>query len=639
MSKTPGAQVQGLKIDRSFVSVNVGELVCHQKVVYRITQVLDFHSVLGLDVETGRPSILRISELKEFLGSKIVGPYADYDLEDIGAEEWAVAQKRYAVIQPLLGIEGQSKRVVEARAKEAKVDPVTVYRWLRRFKEQGELTGLIPTKRGWGKGRARISEDVEKVIDEILNEYFLTERRPDVASTVYEIRKRCRSLKLTPPAVNTVQARINKIPERTRLRKRGDIELASNRHDARVGRLSTEYPLQIVQIDHSPIDLIIVDDIHRRPIGRPWLTVAICVYSRMITGYYLSMHAPSALSVAMCVVHSILPKEKWLALHGVSGDWPVWGKMSTMHSDNGRDFKTENLIRSLNNHAISKEFRPKGEKHWGGHIERFINSNSKHSKKDRGATFSNPLERREYDSEGKAIYTFAEFEARLIRNILKYHEEFHDELDMAPIRKWNLAFFGDKEHNPVLPLPPRVADPWAFQLDFLPSARRVIHPYGVELDAMYFAEALRPWVGVTDPETGKAQKFLFRRDPRDINRIWFKDPALNEYFEVPILRSRYPGLTVAEYVNAKKKARAEGRGAINEALVDKYVDENKQQEIEAAEKTKSARKSAQSRANNSKQSTPARPAPHAETEAVSATLPASSEMLSVDDVDTFGDVW
>ncbi|MFD2640821.1 helix-turn-helix domain-containing protein [Pseudomonas japonica] len=636
MSDSKSPEPQGLKIDRSFVKIELGELVCHRKSTYRITQVLDFNSVLGLDIEMGRPKVLRIQELKPFIGSKIVGPYADYDLEDIGTEEWAIAQKRYTVIQPLLRYEGQPKKIVEERAKESGVDPVTIYRWLRRYKERGELTGLIPSKRGWSPGRSRISPEVEEVIKTVLDEYYLTPQRPDVASTVYQARKACRALKLPQPAVRTVQARINNIPERVRLLRRGDIELANNKHAARVGSLETEYPLQIVQIDHSPIDLIIVDDVHRKPIGRPWLTIAICVHTRMVTGYYLSMQAPSALSVAMCVVHSILPKEQWLAQHGISGEWPVWGKMTTLHSDNGRDFKTENLIRSLNNHAIHKEFRPKGEKHWGGHIERYINSNSRHSKRDKGATFSNPLERREYDSDGEAIYTFAEFEARLIRNILKYHEQFHNGLGMAPIRKWNLAFFGDKEHTPISPLPPRVADPWSFQLDFLPSAERVIHPYGVEMDAMYFAEALRPWVGATDPATGKQRKFLFRRDPRDINRIWFKDPALNEYFEVPILRARYQGGTVAEYVNAKKKSRAAGLGAVNEELVDRFSDENKRQEIEAAEKTKQARKSAQSRANNMKQSTPARPSPIPEP---TVELPASSEMLSIDEVDTFGDVW
>jgi len=262
-------QPQGTKIDRSFVTITVGGLVCYQKEVYRITQVLDFQSVLAINVETGRPKVLRIGELKPFLGDKVRGPYSDYDLEDIGAEEWAIAQKRYSVIAPLLSIEGQSRSVVEQRAKDAGVDAVTVYRWLRRFKEQGEVTALIPHKRGWGKGRPRISEGVEEVIAKTIEEYYLTEQRPDVASTVYEVRRRCKALKLSPPTVTTVQARIKKIPDRIRLRKRGDKELAGNKYDPRPGGLNTEYPLQIVQIDHTPADMIIVDDVHRRPIVLP----------------------------------------------------------------------------------------------------------------------------------------------------------------------------------------------------------------------------------------------------------------------------------------------------------------------------------------------------------------------------------
>lgn len=167
------------KIDRSFVNIAPGQLACYQKETFRITQVLDFQSVFAINVETGQPKVLQIGELKPFLGDKVRGPYADYDLEDIGAEEWAIAQKRYAVIAPLLGIEGQSRSVVEQRAKDAGVDAVTVYRWLRRYKEQGEVTALIPLKRGWGKGRSRISEGVEKIIAETIDDFYLTEQRPD----------------------------------------------------------------------------------------------------------------------------------------------------------------------------------------------------------------------------------------------------------------------------------------------------------------------------------------------------------------------------------------------------------------------------------------------------------------------------
>ena len=55
-----------------------------------------------------------------------------------------------------------------------------------------------------------------------------------------------------------------------------------------------DYPLSVVQIDHTLVDIILVDPIDRLPIGRPYLTIAIDVYSRCIAGFILSLEAPSA---------------------------------------------------------------------------------------------------------------------------------------------------------------------------------------------------------------------------------------------------------------------------------------------------------------------------------------------------------
>jgi len=59
-------------------------------------------------------------------------------------------------------------------------------------------------------------------------------------------------------------------------------------------------PLVIVQIDHTPADIILVDSFERKPIGRPWVTLAIDIATRMVTGYYVSFEAPSRLSIALC---------------------------------------------------------------------------------------------------------------------------------------------------------------------------------------------------------------------------------------------------------------------------------------------------------------------------------------------------
>ena len=34
----------------------------------------------------------------------------------------------------------------------------------------------------------------------------------------------------------------------------------------------TDNPLDIIQIDHTLVDIIIVDTFSRQPIGRPWIT-------------------------------------------------------------------------------------------------------------------------------------------------------------------------------------------------------------------------------------------------------------------------------------------------------------------------------------------------------------------------------
>ena len=56
-------------------------------------------------------------------------------------------------------------------------------------------------------------------------------------------------------------------------------------------------PLDIIQIDHTKVDVILVDEETRKPIGRPIITVAIDVFSRMIFGFYISFEGPSYFNV------------------------------------------------------------------------------------------------------------------------------------------------------------------------------------------------------------------------------------------------------------------------------------------------------------------------------------------------------
>jgi putative transposase len=76
---------------------------------------------------------------------------------------------------------------------------------------------------------------------------------------------------------------------------------------------------------------MIVDEHTRQPIGRPYLTVGIDVYSRCITGFCLTLEPPSAVSVGLCLAHAVLDKETDLRRLEIEGEWPIWGKPGTIH--------------------------------------------------------------------------------------------------------------------------------------------------------------------------------------------------------------------------------------------------------------------------------------------------------------------
>jgi hypothetical protein len=58
---------------------------------------------------------------------------------------------------------------------------------------------------------------------------------------------------------------------------------------------------------------MIVDQATREPAGRPWITLAIDVLTRMVAGFHLALESPSLTSVGLCLLHAVYDKTVWLA--------------------------------------------------------------------------------------------------------------------------------------------------------------------------------------------------------------------------------------------------------------------------------------------------------------------------------------
>lgn len=594
------------KMPDSVLLLDKGAVVTSNGRDYVIIAFADVNLVLVREVGSGEKTMLKIGDIGKHKPVKepVTGKAnAKADLLEIASEDWLEAEKRLEIISPLLNREEKANILYEKAAKESGISIATLYRWVQAYRNTELLSALLPTKRAGGRGRGRLSEDIELIIADCIENYYLTDQNVSVAAAAVEIRRRCSNAKLQPPHPLTVRKRILWITEKERMLRRKGRRAAEHRFDPNMGVIpDADWPLALVEIDHTELPVMIVDDISRQSIKRPWITLAIDVFSRMTVGMYLTLDAPSAMSAGMCVSHAILGKEKWLADLGLEDiEWPCWGVMGIMHMDNAREFRGDMLKVACSEYDIDLHLRPVKHPEYGGHIERLMGTVSEALKTLDGATFSGPKEKGEYDSEVRATMTLGELEKWMVLFFARYHRRIHAGIGTTPLQKWREGLIGGNG-KPGRGLPARRLDEEKVRLDFMPFEERSVQDYGVIIDKVhYFHDVLRPWINAPDPKFPRhRRKFRFRRDPRDISHIYFFDPDVNRYCAIPYRDLSLPPVSIWELRAGKKRAQELGIKSSSEHEIFALINRQRELESESALKTKSARRSLQKRTENDK---------------------------------------
>ena len=539
------------------------------------------------------------------------------DLVSIPAEAWKRAVTRFQVLKPLLEMD-RAKRTFEKVQKVANAlgrHPATLYRWMEAY-ERSERISVFLRKDRSDRGKSRLSKKVNAIIEAAIKKIYLKAERPDVAAVVEEVRLQCFKSKIKKqPHADTIRQRVAALPDRLKLDKREGRKAAAEKYEPTRGHFpGADFPLAVAQIDHTPMDVIVVDEEHRRPIQRPSLTIVIDVCSRMVLGFAIYLEKPSAFTAGLAIAHAVLPKEDWLAAVGVQAEWPCWGKMRRIHCDNAKEFRGTVIGRACQDHNITVDHRPPREPRYGGHIERGFRTWLTRAHRLKGTTFSNVEQKGDYDSEGRAIMTRAELEKWFTIYVAKvYANTFHKGIKTTPLAKYKEGILGTDD-RPGVGLPDRVAEPTAFMLDFMPFEERTIQEYGVVIDHIFFwDDALRPWIHAQDPNDSKRpRKFTFRMIPRDMREIYFRDPASNTYIAIPYRDRTRPPVSRWEIQAAEKRLRESGYARVDEVLIFQAVEEMRKLEQESEHKTKKARRARELRHSPPRKpsATPANPGPN-----------------------------
>ena len=144
------------------------------------------------------------------------------DLVSIPEDAWQRAVKRFKILKPLLEMD-RAKRTLEKVQKIADAlgkHSATVYRWIEAY-ERSERISVFLRKGRSDRGKTRLSNKVNAIIETAIKKIYLTAERPNVSAVVEEVQLQCLKNKIkNKPHADTIRQRIAALPDRLKLEKR-----------------------------------------------------------------------------------------------------------------------------------------------------------------------------------------------------------------------------------------------------------------------------------------------------------------------------------------------------------------------------------------------------------------------------------
>lgn len=448
---------------------------------------------------------------------------------------------------------------------------VTVWRWMKRYLPGGnDIRSVVDQYCRSGNRDARLPAKLIEILEAAIDKVYMTKERKTAQDTldyaITEIRRenvlRVEDHQLPMPKLRHVLRLIKAIPPYDRYAARhgkraADIYFRSVRKTP-----GTSLPLERVEIDHTRLDVFVVDEETMLPLGRPWLTLCIDAHTRIILGFDLSFDPPSHLTVARCLRHAMLPKgnlqEKYPA---VEGTWEMFGVMDTLVCDNGAEFHGESLETACLTLGISIQYCPRKQPWFKGPVERVLGTlNRGIAHGVPGTTFSNILEKGDYDAAKNATMTLSTLRETLhVWIVDHYHQRPHKTLGDTPAHAWKIETVGLD-----IPIP---ADPNELKAILgMIDTRRLTHK-GIEINSLFYNS---PEVQLVSRRLGNNFDVTVRFQADNVGEVHILVPDTGVYLAVPAIDIEYArGLTLWQHKVCRRYAKRNIQGRTDvEALAE-----------------------------------------------------------------------
>ena len=252
--------------------------------------------------------------------------------------------------------------------------------------------------------------------------------------------------------------------------------------------LKADFSNQIIQCDHTKLDMRIVD-IHGSLLSdRPWLTTIVDTYSSCVVGFRLWIKQPGSTEVALALRHAILPKN-YPDDYQLNKVWEIWGPpFQYFFTDGGKDFRSKHLKAIGKKLGFQCELRDRPPE--GGIVERIFKTINTQVLKDLpGYTGANVQERPE-NAEKEACLAIQDLD-RILASFfcdIYNHEPYPKEPRDTRFERW-FKGMGGKLPQPL--------DERELDICLMKEAQRVVQAHGsIQFENLiYRGESLKAYRG------------------------------------------------------------------------------------------------------------------------------------------------
>jgi putative transposase len=307
----------------------------------------------GTNIELTREWIELAHEKNQITAVKKEGTTSGTDVSRYSQEELQTALRRQAIL--------------DSMNSEAKVSSRTLRRWVARrlvalANGDNAALALVPNNASKGNRTPRLTETQIRRMDEVIDIEWRNSNAINYRTCYRKLVDAFNGTDENAPSYPTLIARIKALQTNRDVRTRHGKRTAYQEHtfidvlyyDSPV---HGSRPFQYVHIDHTELDIELISSRTGKPLGRPWLTLAVDAWSRRVIAFYLTFDTPSYHSVMM-VVRDMVRRFNRLP--------------EFIIVDNGRDFMSlafETFLRVMGTHL---RFRPAGQPRHGSVLERMF---------------------------------------------------------------------------------------------------------------------------------------------------------------------------------------------------------------------------------------------------------------------------